>query len=755
MLDGGAGDDLLLGGSGDDHLDGGEGNDTLDGGDGDDTMAGGAGDDSYVVAQSGDRVVEAAGLGFDRVLASIDYVLPQHVEQLTLTGTAVRATGNDLDNFLFGNERANVLDGGSGADRMAGGAGDDRYVVEQAGDVIVEAVDAGNDTVLASVNYALAAHVENLVLTGSQAIDATGNDMANVLVGNAAANRLDGGAGDDVLAGGQGDDRLEGGAGNDLYLYHQGEGRDVISDAAGTDTLRFGAGITLNSVAARTIQVDGRRRVFVSVLDAQGQETAQGVELLPDADGLAPIERFEFADGSSATLAQLMVTARTVNGSNGNDTLSGDRSDDTINAGNGNDVVYGRSGHDVIYGGNGSDRLFGEGGNDRLYGGNEDDELWGGAGDDWLEGENGRDLLMGGAGNDSLWGGNDADRLDGGAGNDRLDGANGEDELYGGDGNDGLDGGNDADLLAAGAGDDTLIGGNGSDVLIAGAGDDTVSAGNDHDFIDAGAGNDRIDAGSGADFIAGGRGNDTIDAGMDADVIAFNRGDGADTLLTTSWQRDTLSLGGGIRYADLRLSRTGKDLVLDLGQGDSVTVRDWYLDTTRRNVATLQVVTSAAGGDYLAASSDRLRNRQVVSFDFEQLVARFDAARAANPSLTSWSVAGELNAVYRSGSDTQAIGGDLAYRYARTGSYGDLSWTAVRSRLSGMGNAQTLVASTAIDPWTALQAGTSLIADATAGLPSPITPTAPPTQDELVFAAIGAGGHLPTWRGAQPTALLS
>jgi hypothetical protein len=67
---------------------------------------------------------------------------------------------------------------------------------------------------------------------------------------------------------------------------------------------------------------------------------------------------------------------------------------------------------------------------------------------------------------------------------------------------------------------------------------------------------------------------------------------------------------------------------------------------------------------------------------------------------------------------------------------------------------QTLTASTAVDPWTALRAGTSLLADATAGLPSPITPMPAPTSDELAFAAFNAGGRTPAWMGNAPAPLV-
>ncbi len=732
------------------------GRNVLDGELGADTMAGGQGDDDYLVDDVGDRVREESGQGIDRVTSRIDYVLPQHVEQLTLTGVAVRGTGNDLDNLLFGNEQANVLDGAAGADRMAGAAGDDRYAVDDADDVIVEGEDAGIDTVVASVSYGAAANVENLVLVGAANLMATGNELANVLVGNAGANAIEASAGNDVVAGGLGDDTLDGGSGDDLYLYHQGEGRDRIVDAAGSDTLRLGAGMTLDSVAGRIVQVDGQQRVFVSILGTDGQETDRGIEVLLNADGTSPIERVELADGSTASFADVMIKSRTLNGTANADIITGDRNDDTVFTGGGADTVYGRTGHDIVYGGTHNDRLFGEGGNDRLYGESEADALWGGAGDDVLDGGSGADALMGGTGNDQLLGGVDDDVLDAGLGNDLLDGGSGKDRLFGASGDDTLRGGEDLDLLAAGDGDDVIESGTGTAVVVAGRGSDRVGTDTNADFVDAGEGDDVIGTSARNDFIVGGRGNDRIDAGLDKDIIAFNRGDGADTVVTSSWQSDALSLGGGIRYADIALRKAGNSLVLELGQGDSITLEGWYLDSSRLNIKTLQVVTASPGGDYAAGSSDRMRNRKVVAFDFEQLVARFDAAREANPALTTWSTAADLNAAYASGSDTQAIGGDMAYRYATTGSYGDLDWLAIDARLAklGAGTWQTLTASTTVNPWTALQAGISLIADETVGLPSPITPANAPTHDELVFAAIGASGRLPSWRGAQPAALL-
>ncbi|MBK7005378.1 MAG: hypothetical protein IPH37_09645 [Burkholderiales bacterium] len=55
-------------------------------------------------------------------------------------------------------------------------------------DVVTENLNEGIDLVKSSVSLTLAANVENLTLTGSSAINATGNSLANVLTGNSAAN---------------------------------------------------------------------------------------------------------------------------------------------------------------------------------------------------------------------------------------------------------------------------------------------------------------------------------------------------------------------------------------------------------------------------------------------------------------------------------------------------------------------------------------------------------------------------------------
>ncbi|WP_131655627.1 beta strand repeat-containing protein, partial [Methylocucumis oryzae] len=218
-------------------LTGNNGANTLDGKAGNDTLQGGLGNDTYVVDSKGDKVIEAVNAGNDTILASLSLTLPAQVEALTLTGNkAINATGNELANLLTGNKAANKLSGGLGADTMDGGLGKDSYTVDNSGDVVIETSTLASeiDQVNSSVTYSLTANVEKLTLTGTNAINGSGNALANTLIGNASANTLNGGSGNDTLTGGNASDVLIGGAGADSI--------NLTETVAATDTIKIAAG---------------------------------------------------------------------------------------------------------------------------------------------------------------------------------------------------------------------------------------------------------------------------------------------------------------------------------------------------------------------------------------------------------------------------------------------------------------------------------------------------------------------------------
>jgi Ca2+-binding RTX toxin-like protein len=241
-------------------------------------------------------------------------------------------------------------------------------------------------------------------------------------------------------------------------------------------------------------------------------------------------------------------------------------------------------------------------------------------------------------------------------------GSAGDDVIYGGTGDETLTAKGGNDYLFGDVGNDLLKGGGGNDVLQGGAGSDVLRGGKGQNVLDGGAGNDLIFGGAGSAFIAGGAGNDILRVGNGNDVIAFNAGDGMDTVYGGRDGGNTLSFGGGIRYSDLSLSKSGKDLVVSTGAGEGVTVKNWY--GGNHSVLNLQIMLDATE-DFDAGSSDSLYNRRVQTFDFLGMVSAFDAARAATPGLTSWEMTNALLAFHLSGADEMAIGGDLASWYGK------------------------------------------------------------------------------------------
>ena len=617
-------------------LTGNSGNNILDGGVGGDAMSGGAGDDSYIVDNAGDMVSEVAGEGLDIIYASISYVLPEHVENLTLTGTeGINATGNALDNVLRGNSGSNVLDGGVGVDAMSGGAGDDSYIVDNAGDTVSEAASGGLDTIYASVSYVLPEHVENLILIGDGNVDAGGNDLDNQLVGNSGDNSIAGGAGNDLLDGAAGNDTLDGGIGDDLliggdgddtYLINQGDGLDRIEESTGTDTVHFGEGLSLDNVALRVTETDGVHTAHVRVLNAGGcEQDDQGFDFEVSVDEygryVSPIEQFTFADGSQSSFDDLLIKTRVYYAwpyAHGN--MRGRDGDIIFDGQHGGTTHFG-FGHDHHFGRLPSYEIVTGRDDDIIYAGPQSETIRTGSGHDIVYASQGNDTVYGEGGNDVLYGGNGNDTLDGACGTDILDGSSGRDTLR--------------DL----GGNNALLGGYHDDV---------------------------IEAGSGADFIAGGRHDDIIQAGGGANIIAFNRGDGRDTVLPGMDASNTLSLGGGIEVTDLAFHRRGQDLLLQVGRHDQITFKDWYSSEANQNFVTLQIVEERSFKNWRHwrhIPSDVT----VESYDFRALVEQSEAAQANNPRRSSWSLMhGRLDA-HLATSGSQALGGELAMQYAKNG----------------------------------------------------------------------------------------
>ena len=220
------------------------GSNELDGGGGADLLIGGDGGDSYQIDHEGDVIVEGAGGGQDLVFSTVSYDLTENVEGLFLFGTDhLSGRGNALANLISGNSGNNTLDGGAGADILFGGVGDDTYVIDDGGDSYAENINEGTDTIISSISHHLFSDTENLILTGTDNLSATGNELANKLTGNSGNNLLEGAEGADVLDGKEGRDiAVFSGTRADYTIEKINTGSYVITDNVGQD----GADVLLN-----------------------------------------------------------------------------------------------------------------------------------------------------------------------------------------------------------------------------------------------------------------------------------------------------------------------------------------------------------------------------------------------------------------------------------------------------------------------------------------------------------------------------
>ncbi len=563
-------------------LTGNDGNNVLDGGRGEDTLIGGAGDDTYVVDDKDDVVVENADEGTDTVQAAVNFTLGDNFENLTLIGTGnLKGTGNALDNVITGNDGNNVLNGGLGADTLIGGAGNDSYIVDDAGDTVAEDADAGTDSVLSSVSFALSSDVENLTLTGSADIDATGNDLDNVLTGN---------AGNNVLDGGEGNDTLVGGLGNDTYIFGPESGQDVIFDKDATlgnlDTIELSPG-------AELVDVVVTRDLEDLYLDIGGARLTVSNWFAGEA---FKIEQLVFAATGeiwdAATLESLVVAAP---GTDDADSLFGGSGDDVIEGLGANDVLYGFNGNDTLDGGLGADTLIGGVGNDTYIVDN--------AGDVVVEkchqgtdtvmssvsytlGDNVENLTLTGSANINATG-NERDNV--------LTGNDGNNVLAGGKGNDTYVVNSAGDVVRENdcQGTDTVmssvsytLGDNVENLTLTGSADVNATGNKRDNVLTGNDGNNILDGGKGHNTLIGGAGDDTLILGKDSENdILFNSGDGWDSLKTNardSGHDNEVRFGGGIAHDDLWFSRSGNNLNINvLGTDDGMTIEGWYSNKHR------------------------------------------------------------------------------------------------------------------------------------------------------------------------------
>lgn len=227
--------------------------------------------------------VDASGLIGGDILTFIGSA--ETTARVSVTGgdgaDSIVGSNSSLTDIIFGGSGNDTITGGAGADNLSGGDGEDVFIVlagtEHGGsetitggfqsDTVRFASATTNDTLTLSANVTDTDNVLNVVistaagatsgttalnvtavaLTGSLAVNLTGNDGANQLTGTANADTISAGAGADTITGG---------AGSDKFVFEStaaANGADIITDfMSGTDQINVSAFETAMGVVTVT-----------------------------------------------------------------------------------------------------------------------------------------------------------------------------------------------------------------------------------------------------------------------------------------------------------------------------------------------------------------------------------------------------------------------------------------------------------------------------------------------------------------------
>jgi Ca2+-binding RTX toxin-like protein len=554
--------------------------DTLIGGERDTTLVGGDGRDTFVITGVGTRVDGVGGndtVSYKEINAGVkvrgerslshwgdgdpiyrDTIVDSLGSQIKDVKNVIgsqfndQISTNDFDNVIDGGAGNDVLDGGLGNDTLIGGTGNDTFVVDAVGDVVTELANEGTDLVQSAISYTLGANVENLTLTGTAAINGTGNALDNVITGNAANNTLTGGAGNDTLIGGAGIDTLIGGAGNDTYVIDTAA--DVITELAneGTDLVQSAISYTLganveNLQLTGTAAINGTGNAANNVLFS-----GAGNNVL---NGLTGIDTASYQYALSGVTVSLAVTTAQATGGSGSDTLL---EIENLTGSAFNDKLTGNATGNVLDGGTGADTLIGGAGNDVYVVdstgdvvtelANEGSDLVQ-SGTTYTLGANVENLTLtgiaaiNGTGNalDNVITGNAASNtLTGGAGNDTLNGGAGTDTLIGGAGNDTyvVDVAGDVVTELANEGTDIVyayvshtLAANVENIRLHTTGNIDATGNALNNILYAGDGNNVLNGGDGIDTVSYAYAASAVTASLAITTAQATGGSGSDTIL--------------------------------------------------------------------------------------------------------------------------------------------------------------------------------------------------------------------------------
>lgn len=411
---------------------------------------------------------------------------------------------------------------------------------------------------------------------------------------------------------------MDGGRGNDTYVYSLGGGKDtlVFKDSIEAFNSLIINGFNQSQIYARQFG----NHLTLNFKDRSNDQIIINNYFIEDDienDISYKPKEIKLSNGFILDATWIDHSLHNLEGTQGDDVISGLARSENIYGGLGNDLLYGGTGNDTIYGGGGNDILIGGAGADLLNGGAGDDQYYYYLAD-------GADVIdQTGGGTDVLWlmdNGITPDRIsfnkDGDdliviidqntnqsvrivdhflGGEKAISSVNANNQIpisakdiegiikaqaYGGLYDTVLEGTNNAETIYGTSGNDLIQGLDGNDTIWAQAGNDRLEGGAGNDYLDGGAGDDSIYGGIGNDTLIGGAGIDTLDGGAGDDKYYYYLADGADVIDQTGGGTDVIWLmDQGITEDRIKFTKENNDLLItiDNNSNQSIRVKDHFL----------------------------------------------------------------------------------------------------------------------------------------------------------------------------------
>ncbi|WP_269462134.1 putative Ig domain-containing protein [Ralstonia pseudosolanacearum] len=504
--------------------------------------------DTFIVDHFGATIQEPVG-GSNAVLrTSINFTVPNNVNQIVLTG--------------------------NGYQRVVGNQANDSFAVTGVASSSAELVLGDGDNTVSGQNSNVSVYVgagNNDVILGDGSNVVTVNRLQHTANAGNGNNEVYLGNGGNFVSLGNGNNTVGVGTGNNTITVGNGDNTLYAGHGAGTNTITFGDGVNVVTVGdgANTITGGGGNSTIWGGNGNNAITVGNGNDTISLGDG--------------ANVVTIGGGASHVSAGGGDNRITLGGGQNTINVGAGANTVVGGNGGNAVYAGDGANHIQLGDGNDTIGVGVGNNIIDAGGGDNTIYAGRGAgsNAITAGDGRNVVTVGDGVNVVHLGNGDSAVYAGNGDNQITLGLGNNTVNGGNGANVLAAGNGNNSIWLGAGNNQIAVGDGNNSIEVGSgsdSHNTIQVGDGTNTVAVAAGANDIRVGNGADIIQTGNGVNTIHMGSGQ---VTLTNYGGQDTVNFASTVQDDQLWFAQDGNDLLVTVdGTSSSLRLTDWFNGAT-------------------------------------------------------------------------------------------------------------------------------------------------------------------------------